>query len=176
MSRAQDYEFNKRIAAKGGRVWLNPKIIVEYSQQPTLKDFLRKQFFVDAPFNAYMWYLAPYTFTPRHAASALLALGIIAGLPLALVSGMAATVVASVLTVYVGLALFASVQQAVRYSRLRHVLFLPLAFLAYHLAHGLGVLGGELRIALGTQPTKKTDPPWRGATSLRPMEMSSGVS
>jgi glycosyltransferase involved in cell wall biosynthesis len=169
LTRAQDYEFNKRIIDRGGRVWLNPNIVVEYSQQPTLKDFLRKQIFVDAPFNAYMWYIAPYTFTPRHAASALFALGIILGLPLALFSETAATVVGAVMAVYLLLALFASVQQSLRYGRLRHVLFLPLSFLGYHLAHGIGVLGGALRIVFGTQPTKRNDPPWSQQSSVPAM-------
>ena len=44
---------------------------------------------------------------------------------------------------------------------------LPLSFLAYHLAHGLGVLGGGLKILRGTQPTKKGEPPWHGAPGLR---------
>ena len=165
--RAEDYEYNRRIAAHGGRVWLNPDIVVEYSQQPTLQDFLRKQFFVDAPYNAYMWYLAPYTFVARHAASALFALGLLVGVPLAFLSSAAANTVAAVFGTYAVLAVAASVQQAIRYRRLRHALFLPMSFLAYHLTHGFGVLVGVARIALGTQPTKKSDPPWHEALSVR---------
>jgi succinoglycan biosynthesis protein ExoA len=167
--RAEDYELNRRIAARGGRVWLNPDIVVEYNQLATLREFLRKQFFVDAPYNAYMWYLAPYTFAVRHAASAFFALGIIVGLPLALVSKSVANLVVVVVAVYAVFAVSASVQQALRYRRWKHALFLPLSFLAYHLTHGLGVLAGVLRIALGTQPTQKTDPPWREAPSLQPV-------
>lgn len=166
--RAEDYEYNRRIAANGGRVWLNPDIVVEYSQQATLQDFLRKQYFVDAPYNAYMWYLAPYTFAARHAASAFFALGLIVGVPLAFVSSGIAKLMLVLLGVYGLLALFASIQQAVRYRRLRHAVFLPLSFLAYHMTHGIGVLAGVMRIALGTQPTKKSDPPWRDASSFQP--------
>lgn len=167
LSRAQDYEFNRRIIERDGRVWLNPDIVVEYTQQPTLRNFLRKQFFVDAPYNAYMWYLAPYTFTPRHAASAVFAFGVIAAIPLSFLSGTVATLTLGVLSVYAALAVLASLQQAVRYRRLRHVVTLPLSFLAYHLSHGLGVLVGGAKILLGTQPTKKTEPPWREAAALR---------
>jgi glycosyltransferase involved in cell wall biosynthesis len=158
--RAQDYELNRRIAGRGGRVWLNPDIVVDYSQQPTLQAFLRKQFFVDAPYNAYMWYLAPYTFTARHAASALFTLGVMVSLLLSFLSSTAAALGLLALASYGTLALFASVQQALRYGRWRHVLLLPPSFLAYHLVHGLGVLGGIVRIGLGTQPTHKSDPPW----------------
>ncbi|HEY8176514.1 MAG TPA: glycosyltransferase family 2 protein [Gemmatimonadaceae bacterium] len=164
--RAEDYEYNRRIAANGGRVWLNPDIVVEYSQQATLQDFLRKQFFVDAPYNAYMWYLAPYTFAARHAASAFFALGMILGLPLALLFPSVADLLLLVVGVYGGLAVIASLQQALRYRRWRHAVFLPLSFLAYHVTHGLGVLAGIGRILLGTQPTKKSDPPWRDAPTV----------
>ena len=167
LSRAQDYEFNRRISEQGGRVWLNPDIVVEYTQQPNLRNFLRKQFFVDAPFNAYMWYLAPYTFHLRHAASAVFALGVILAVPLSLLSGTIASITLGVLSVYAALAVFASLQQAVRYRRIRHLVTLPLSFLAYHLSHGLGVLVGGAKILLGTQPTKKTEPPWHDAAALR---------
>jgi succinoglycan biosynthesis protein ExoA len=166
LSRAQDYEFNRRIIEQGGRVWLNPDIVVEYTQQPNMREFLRKQFFVDAPYNAYMWYLAPYTFHLRHAASAVFALGVLAAVPLSLLSGTVATITLGVLSVYAALAVLASLQQAVRYRRLRHVVTLPLSFLAYHLSHGLGVLVGGAKILLGTQPTKKSEPPWHDAAML----------
>jgi glycosyltransferase involved in cell wall biosynthesis len=164
--RAEDYEYNRRITANGGRVWLNPDIVVEYSQQATLQDFLHKQFFVDAPYNAYMWYLAPYTFAARHAASAFFALGMILGLPLALLFPSVADLLLFVVAVYGGLALIASMQQALRYRRWRHALFLPFSFLAYHVTHGLGVLAGIGRIVLGKQPTKKSDPPWRDSPTV----------
>src|SRR5439155_904347 len=121
---AQDYEFNKRIIAGGGKVWLNPRIVVQYFQQPTLRSFLRKQFFLDAPYNAYMWYLAPYAFTPRHAVTAAFALGVVIGLPLAVMSTSIATVLVAALGTYAALALIASIQQAIRYRQPRHVICL----------------------------------------------------
>jgi glycosyltransferase involved in cell wall biosynthesis len=65
--RAQDYEMNRRISASGGTVWMNPAIRVQYFQQPDLPSFIRKQVVHEAPYNAYLWYLAPYAFAPRHA-------------------------------------------------------------------------------------------------------------
>jgi hypothetical protein len=160
LARAQDYELNRRIVVNGGAVWLNPRIIIEYSQQPTLRRFLSKQFFLDAPYNAYMWYLAPYTFTPRHAITAAFVLGLIVGVPLALLSKPIAVLLGSIMGLYAMLAFVASVQQAMRYERLRHAIVLPFCFLAYHLTHGLGVLTGLARIAFGVQPPKRQDPRW----------------
>jgi hypothetical protein len=48
------------------------------------------------------------------------------------------------------------VQQAVRYREPRHVLFLPLSFFAYHFLHGLGVIGGLIRLAAGSAPVQRS--------------------
>jgi hypothetical protein len=90
----------------------------------------------------------------------------ILGLPLALLFPSVADLLLLVVGVYGGLAVIASLQQALRYRRWRHAVFLPLSFLAYHVTHGLGVLAGIGRILLGTQPTKKSDPPWRDAPTV----------
>ena len=78
--RAQDYEFNRRIIKKGGIVWRNPDIHVHYYNQPTLFKFLIKQIKFEAPYNAYMWSLAPYTFAYRHAITGVFSAGVIGGI------------------------------------------------------------------------------------------------
>ena len=84
--RAQDYEFNRRIKKFGGSVYINPKIKIYYYNQSSLIKFFKKQIFLDAPYNAYMWYLAPYTFTIRHSITALFSLGVIFGVLLSFIS------------------------------------------------------------------------------------------
>ena len=66
--RAQDYELNRRIINYGGKIWLNPAIKAQYFNQPSLIKFFKKIFTLEAPYNAYMWYFAPYTFfySPFH--------------------------------------------------------------------------------------------------------------
>ncbi len=52
--RAQDFEFNKRLNAMGRVVWLDPAIRVGYFNQPSLWKFLKKQIFLEAPYNTYL--------------------------------------------------------------------------------------------------------------------------
>ncbi len=78
--RAQNYEFNRRIAAAGQTVWLDPRIQSRSFNQPTLQAFYRKQFLYEAPYNAYLWCLATYAFAPRHAITGVFALGVLGGL------------------------------------------------------------------------------------------------
>jgi len=166
--RAQDYEFNKRLIASGGRVLRNPKIQVHYYNQAFLRIFLGKQFFLEAPYNAYMWYLAPYSFTPRHAITGFFAAGVIGGLALSPFYPKAIGVpFAAVMALYATLAVFSSIQQAIRYKEIRHILFLPFAFFLYHFIHGLGLLTGLLRLATFTAPVQKIKEPWPGAGFYR---------
>src|SRR5689334_18148262 len=121
--RAQDYEMNRRIGAAGGKIWLNPAIRVHYYQQPTLSAFIRKQIVHEAPYNAYMWYLAPYAFALRHAVTGVFAAGFIAGLFLSPFSPVVRVAFLTVMALYFLLALASGIQQALRYKEPRHVLF-----------------------------------------------------
>jgi glycosyltransferase involved in cell wall biosynthesis len=153
--RAQDYEMNRRIINSGGKIWRNPKIDIEYYPQPDFASFIRKQFVYEAPYNAYMWYVAPYSFALRHAITAIFALGVIGGLVLSPFSSVIRTAFILVMALYFLLAILSAVQQAVRYREPRHVLFLPLSFFAYHFLHGLGVIGGLIRLAAGSAPVQR---------------------
>lgn len=161
--RCQDYEFNRRIIARGGRIWLNPAIQCTYFNQPRLWPFLRKQIMVEAPYNPYMWYLAPYSFTLRHAITAVFATGVLAGLALSPFTRWIAWPFAAAMVLYGLLAVASAAQQAFRYRQPMHVIMLPFCFFAFHFLHGLGVLGGALRLLTGSAPVQKTPEPWPGA-------------
>ena len=161
--RAQDYEMNRRIIAAGGTIWMNPRIQVHYYQQPDLPSFIRKQVVHEAPYNAYLWYLAPYAFTPRHAITGVFATGVIAGLALSPFSAFIRWAFIGVMSLYFLLAIISGVQQAIRYREPRHVLFAPIGFFLYHFLHGVGVLIGLARLATGTAPVQGKPEPWAGA-------------
>ncbi|MEO7367068.1 MAG: glycosyltransferase family 2 protein [Gemmatimonadaceae bacterium] len=174
--RAQDYEMNRRIAAAGGKIWMNPAIQIRYFQQPDLASFIRKQVIHEAPYNAYLWYLAPYAFTPRHAVTGVFALGVMGGLVLSAFSPLIAILFGGVMALYFALAVAAGVQQAIRYKEPRHALFAPPGFFAYHFLHGVGILMGLGRLALGIAPVQGKSEPWPGAGRFRalPPRGSSG--
>ncbi len=153
--RAQDYEFNQRIRANGGLIWLNPLIRIRYFNQKTLTAFYRKQAVLEAPYNAYMWYVAPKAFALRHAITALFVLGVVVGGALSVYITWVRMIYFSVLVLYVTLAVGASVQQAIRYRKLAHCVALPPCFALYHVVHGLGILWGCALLAVGRAPVQK---------------------
>jgi len=165
--RHQDYELNRRIIAAGGKIWLNPAIHVFYFNQPTLAAFYRKQFFKEAPFNPYCWYLAPYAFAYRHAITGAFAAGIIGGCVLGPVFPRLGAVFAGVMALYGVLAIVSAAQQALRYRRPSHLLWLPFCFFGFHFIHGLGVLKGLFNLAVGAEPVQRVHEPWPGAGRRR---------
>ncbi|MDF1576540.1 MAG: glycosyltransferase family 2 protein [Bacteroidales bacterium] len=154
--RCQDYELNKRIIKHGGKILVNPDIKVTYFNQPSLGKFLKKQIFIQGPYNPYAWYVAPHSFNIRHAISAVFTFSLLIGIPLSLFFGWARILLFSVMGVYFLLALFSSVQQAVRYHKTADILVLPFSFLAFHISHGLGVLIGLFRLLVRTSPVQRT--------------------
>ena len=152
--RAQDYEMNARIRLAGGKIWMNPAIQLRYYQQPDLPTFIRKQIVKEAPYNAYMWYVAPYSFRIRHAVTGVFAAGMILGLLLASATRPIAWLFGATMALYAALALASAFQQALRYREVRHVFVLPVSFFLYHFLHGTGVLFGLCRLATGTAPVQ----------------------
>lgn len=165
--RAQDYEFNRRIIASGGKILRNPLIQIRYYNQPTVPAFLKKQIVKEAPYNAYLWYIAPYAFAPRHAITGVFAAGFLGGLILSPFTRFIAWPFAAVMFLYFSLAFFSAVQQARRYKEARHVLFLPACFFLFHFIHGFGVLIGMAKLLLKIAPVQKSLEPWPGAGQFR---------
>lgn len=174
--RAQDYEMNQRILAAGGCVWRNPAIQVKYYAQPDLYSFIRKQIVHEAPYNAYLWYLAPYAFAVRHAITGVFAFGVLGGLALSPLSVRVRMIFVSVMAVYFAIALGSAIQQAIRYREPRHVLFLPFAFFLYHFLHGVGLLAGLVRLLTRTAPVQKVGEPWPGAGRFRAWPITNASS
>lgn len=174
--RAQDYEMNRRIAAAGGTIWRDPRIRVLYYPQPDIRSFIRRQVAYEAPYNAYMWYLAPYAFAARHAITGVFALGVLGGILLSPFFAVIRHIFAAVMLLYLLLAVMAGVQQAIRYRQPLHTLTAPPAFFAYHFLHGLALLGGLLRLALGIAPVQKKREPWPGAGRFRAWPRPVGTS
>lgn len=166
--RAQDYEFNQRIRAAGMTIWFNPEIQCSYHNMASVGAFYRKQIFLEAPYNAYLWYLAPYAFAPRHAISAAFATGVLGGLALApFFPRLIGWPFFAIMALYALLAVLSALQQAVRYRQPLHVIVLPFCFFGFHFLHGLGVLAGLARLLTRTAPVQAGTEPWAGAGRRR---------
>jgi len=165
LTRNQDYEFSRRILAAGGKIWCNPAIRTKYYNQATLGGLFR-QAFNTGRWNPWMWFVAPYSFAPRHAVPGLFVLGLLVVLGSWCLVPWGWMLLAAITVPYLTLALLASFQQSRRYG-LRFLPLLPLLFFAYHTSYGLGTLWGALRLLFGATPIQKTREPWPGAGRYR---------
>ncbi len=164
--RNQDYEFNARLRAAGGKVWLDPSIAAEYFNQGTLAGLLR-QAFLTGRWNVFTWYLAPYSLRLRHLIPGLFAAALLLGTMLASFVPFILTLLLATAGLYALLAVCSAAQQAVRFRDALLVMTLPPAFFAYHLSYGAGTLLGAAALLLRRLPFTATTPPWSGAPGLR---------
>ncbi len=162
--RCQDYEFNRRIIANNGKIYMDSKIFSEYFNQKSLVQFYLKQLFIEAPYNPYMWYLANYSFAIRHAITAVFASGIIIGTIFSLFSPIVSIIYTPFLLLYLILAIISSIQQSIRFQSISFVIILPFCFFLYHFIHGLGVISGIINLIFNNAPVQKNKNPWQNST------------
>ena len=153
--RAQDYELNSRINSSGKVVWLNPEIKISYKNINSIKDFYIKQFLLEAPYNAYMWWISKKTFNFRHSITSFFTLGFFGGVILSPNFSLLSNIFSFVMFFYFSLSVLASFQQSKRYGFKSEFLLLPLCFFCFHIIHGVGILKGLLLLALGLSPVQK---------------------
>lgn len=133
----EDYEFNWRVRAAGGRVHFDPAIRTSYPARPTLRA-LARQYFRYGWWKVQMLRRHPGSLRWRQAAP-VLALGVL-GLSVALsfVIPLARLALAGLVVTYLLLSGGASLQLAIGARSLRWMAALPLAFATVHLAWGAG--------------------------------------
>ena len=155
--RAQDYEFNQRMIHNGYTIWLHPKVRIKYFPKNNVIQLLKKYFFLEAPYNAYMWMVAPYTFSLRHSITSLFSIGLIGGGILSIYFPFIFKFYSGVLLIYLCLGLLSSIQLAWKYKRILLILFMPFIFFVFHLGHGLGVIKGLLLYSFKKAPFQKNN-------------------
>lgn len=163
--RNQDYEFNRRISAAGEKVWRAPEIHARYFNQGGMKGLL-KQAFTTGQWNVWMWYLAPYSFSPRHAIPGLFVLALILALLGTLVSPYSLAAFFSLLLLHLLFGLAAGMVQGKRFG-LWMTGILPVLFLSYHLAYGVGTVAGAALLLARRSPVSVLSEPWEGAGCSR---------
>jgi glycosyltransferase involved in cell wall biosynthesis len=136
--RNQDFEFNARVRAAGGKLFLSPLIRINYFNVPSLSRLV-KQAFGNGLWLARMWFLSPPSFRMRHAIPLIFVLVLLLCLLLSPVLAWAGIVGLIVLAAYATAAVYAAGQisgsKGVRY-------FFPLLglFFIHHVMYGTGTL------------------------------------
>jgi cellulose synthase/poly-beta-1,6-N-acetylglucosamine synthase-like glycosyltransferase len=147
--RNQDDEFNYRLRAAGGRIWLDPRIQSTYYARSTFRSLWR-QYYQYGYWKVRVFQKVPGSAQLRHWVPPLFALAVVGGLLAAILLPVLRLPYLGGLFVYAMVNLAASALIAAR-EGWRHFLRLPIVFATLHLSYGLGFWGGVLGFG----------PPWR---------------
>ena len=144
--RNQDDEFNYRLRAAGGRIWLDPRIRSTYYARSTFRSLWR-QYYQYGYWKVRVFQKVPGSAQLRHWAPPLFALAVLGGLVGSILLPVLRVPYLGGLLVYVAASLIASALVAAR-KGWRHLLRLPIVFATLHLAYGLGFWAGMIRFGL----------------------------
>jgi succinoglycan biosynthesis protein ExoA len=154
--RNQDDEFNYRLRAAGGLIWLDSRIRSTYYARSTFRSLWR-QYYQYGYWKVRVFQKVAGSAQLRHWVPPLFALYVLGGLMAAVLRpGLRLAYLAGLL-VYLVANLVVSVRIAAR-TGWKHFLRLPIAFAILHLSYGLGFWAGIVRFG----------PPWRRAMTVEP--------
>ncbi|MEX2054014.1 MAG: glycosyltransferase family 2 protein [Candidatus Colwellbacteria bacterium] len=135
----EDYEFNARVRASGGKIWFDPKIKFQYIAKSKLRD-LAKQYIRYGFWKGVMLKSNPGTIRWRQALPPLFVLSIIVGLMLGLVWGWFYIPLVIMLSIYFSVLLGAGLLTAAKESDLGFLIGLPIAITTMHFCWGGALL------------------------------------
>jgi succinoglycan biosynthesis protein ExoA len=141
--RNQDYEFNYRLRAGGGRIRYSPDIVTTYYSRKNLRALWR-QYFQYGVWKARVLKMHPGSLRLRHLAAPLFAAGLVAGAALLPLGALWRWLYSGALAAYGLLVIGFSVIQAARHGW-RYLPLIPLVFIILHTAWGFGFWAGVWR-------------------------------
>jgi glycosyltransferase involved in cell wall biosynthesis len=170
--RNHDYEINRRLIKAGGKIWQDPTIKSYYYNQSTIRGLLL-QAWSNGKWNPWMWYLAPYSFAPRHTIPGNFVFSLIFSFIIAAFFSWGWIIPVMILVPYLALAFISSYQQSLKYSWYLFPI-LPFMFFVYHISYGMGILWGCVNLLFGKAPVQKNAEPWPGAGRKRAWDIQGG--
>lgn len=147
LTRNQDDEFNARLINHGGKIYLIPSLVINY----TARDNLTKMCKMYYQYGLYKPLVnkklgAPATI--RQFFPLLFLLGIVVGGIMSFFCFYILTIYIFVLAFYLILSMLFSIKESLRYKDGRLSLVLPITFFLVHMSYGLGYLRGVCKIIL----------------------------
>ena len=133
----EDYDFNARLRAVGGKIWIDPLIRADYYSRSTL-EMLAKQYFSYGFWKVKMLRLSPASLRWRQALPPIFVFGILMLLLLAGILSLARILLIVGLGFYLLILVTASAKVAVERSDVRYLVGIPAAIMTMHICWGCG--------------------------------------
>lgn len=170
LDRSEDVEFNRRLARQGGKILMVPSIVCQYYARSDLRSLARHAFVNGR------WAVLPFKYArgvpvaarhlvPLALVSALVTIGLLAG-----VSKLFLPLFAGVAGAYALANLAASALIALRERDARYLATMPVVFGVLHISYGLGSLMGVAEVVGAKVAVREP-----GGTDVEPLGAPSGL-
>lgn len=133
----EDYEFNARIRASGGKIWVDPSIRAVYFSRPDL-GALARQYFTYGFWKYKMLKRYPGTIRWRQALPPVFVFGLLMLLLLSLFWYPARIFMAVTILIYLAILVAGSIKPAINAGEPFKIIGIPLAIITMHLSWGAG--------------------------------------
>lgn len=140
LGRNEDNELNARIRRTGGKIFLTPALTLNYFPAARFTRLLR-QTYRSSEWHVFTLLHCRGAMSVRHLLPAAFVAGICIAAGLVFITGTAWLALAAVLGIYLLAAVFFSLRTPGK-APLKLLVFMPLAFLTFHLTYGVGILAG----------------------------------
>ncbi len=146
--RNQDDEFNGRITQSGGSIYVLPQVVIDYYARRDLTRMF-KTYFQYGLFKPLVNKKLKKPSTGRQFAPVLFVFGLVAGLPLAVFFPICRYAYLGAALLYLSLAFYLGIRQAVAKKRFGLTFYLPWAFFLLHFGYGIGYWTGMVKLLAG---------------------------
>lgn len=148
LTRNQDDEFNGRLIKNGGKIYIIPNIVIEYTARENLKK-MRRMYYQYGLFKPLVNKKLGSPATIRQFFPALFCIGLVIGAILSPFAAWIRWTYLTVLIIYAAISTIIGIKYTLIYKRISLMGYIPFTFLNIHLSYGLGYLYGYYKIITG---------------------------
>ncbi len=156
LTRNQDDEFNARLTNHGGKIYLIPQLVINYTARDTIGK-MRRMYFQYGLFKPLVNKKLGHPATIRQFFPMLFLLGIITGGMLSYVSDIILWMYVAVLALYVLIGMAIGCKSAAKFKKPLLVLMMPYVFANVHLSYGYGYLAGIYKVVMNKKFNVKSN-------------------
>ena len=143
--RNQDDEFNARLINNGGKIFIIPEIVINYTSRDSMHK-MRRMYYQYGLFKPLVNKKLGAPATIRQFFPGLFVLGLVFGALLSLFSKVMACFYLSILVLYFGIGLVIGARKAIEHKKIALLWYMPYTFLCIHLSYGIGYLTGLYKV------------------------------
>jgi glycosyltransferase involved in cell wall biosynthesis len=150
LTRNQDNEFNARLKNAGGKIYLIPEVVINYTARNTWSKIYR-MYYQYALFSPLVNKKLGKPDSIKRFIPALFFCGLIVGIALSFISKIFLWILLPIVCTYILVAISIGFIKAYKWNKFALVFCLPTTFCLMHLAYAFGYIAGKYKVISGTK-------------------------